>query len=301
MKLNVLYFFLLSFLLFACKNTHNETCNYITDYYPNTANAEIEFYLGNYENAFNYYQKAFENCDAIKIGTHHDTDKFAKICAELGKNDLAMDYIEKTISKGGPLNGFQNDEVFNDIFKTERGKKIIAEYDIRREKYLNSLNMILRAELQAMIEIDQRLVGQQEKRDSVFKVNDLRLLEIFDEFGYPNEQVVGDFAIDFTSADPNILLLHTDDSIRINYFIPKVKEFVKNGKCSPNTLGAMYDNLELFNEQPQTHGTYKSQNGGYENMIEDLKQVDKNRISIGLPTLELTEKKDSLMRVKYGF
>ena len=285
---------LLFSILISCSNKEKTECNYITDYYPNTANAEVEYYLGNYEKAFDYYQKAFENCDAITLGTHHDTDKFAKICAELGKNDLAIDYIEKTISKGGSLNGFQNDEIFNDIFKMERGKKLIAEYDSRREEYINSLNMTLRAELQAMIEIDQRLVGQQEKRDSVFKVNDKRLVEIFDEFGYPNEQVIGNYGIDFTSADPTILLLHTDDSIRINYFIPKVKEFVKNGKCPPNTLGAMYDNLELYNEQPQTHGTYESQNGGYANMISDLSKVNANRAKIGLPSLKMTRKIDSL-------
>ena len=281
-------------LLVSCSSKEKSECNYITDYYPNTANAEFEFYSGNYEKAFDYYQKAFQNCDAIKIGTHHDTDKFAKICAELGKNDLAIDYIEKTITKGGLLNRFQNDEIFNNIFKTERGKKLIAEYDKRREDYLKSLNMDLRAELQAMIEIDQRLVGQQEKRDSVFKVNDKRLIEIFDEFGYPNEQVVGNYGIDFTSTDPTILLLHTDDSIRLNYFIPKVKEFVKNGKCPPNTLGTMYDNLELFNKQPQTHGTYESQNGGYANMISDLSKVNANRAEIGLPSLKMTKKIDSL-------
>lgn len=287
---------LLFSILISCSKKEKAECNYITDYYPNTANAEVEYHLGNYEKAFDYYQKAFENCDAIKLGTHHDTDKFAKICAELGKNDLAIDYIEKTISKGGSLNGFQSDKVFKDIFKTERGKNLITEYDTRRKEYINSLNMALRTELQAMIEIDQRLVGQQEKRDSVFKVNDKRLVEIFDEFGYPNEQVVGNYGIDFTSADPSILLLHTDDSIRINYFIPKVKEFVKNGKCPPNTLGTMYDNLELFNKQPQTHGTFESRNGGYANMISDLSKVNANRAEIGLPSLKMTKKIDSLKR-----
>ncbi|HLW33614.1 MAG TPA: tetratricopeptide repeat protein [Aequorivita sp.] len=89
---------LLFSILISCSNKEKTECNYITDYYPNTANAEVEYYLGNYEKAFDYYQKAFENCDAITLGTHHDTDKFAKICAELGKNDLAIDYIEKTIS-----------------------------------------------------------------------------------------------------------------------------------------------------------------------------------------------------------
>src|SRR5690606_3752431 len=208
-------FAILLFSIFlSCSNEKKTDCNYITDYYPNTVKAEVEFYLGNYDKAYEYYRKAFENCNAIKLGAHHDTDMFAKVCVELGKNDLALDYIEKTIEKGGTLNEFQSDSIFDKILKSSRGKKIIAEYDKKREEYLNSLNIELRNELQEMIAIDQSLVGKQRERDSIFKINDLRLVEIFEEFGYPNEQVIGNYGIDFTYADPTILLLHTDDSIR---------------------------------------------------------------------------------------
>lgn len=281
-------------ILVGCAKEHKTNCNYINDYYPQTAKAKVEFYLGSYEKAFDYYQKAFEHCDAIAIGTHHDTFRFSIVCAELGKNELAIDFMEKTLRKGRTLSSYENNETFENILKTKQGQNLVANYDKMRKEYLSSLNMTLRAELQAMREIDQRLVGQQEKRDSVFKVNDKRLVEIFDEFGYPNEQIVGNYGIDFTSADPTILLLHTDDSIRINYFIPKIKEFVKNGKCPPNTLGTMYDNLALFNNEPQTHGTYENQNGGYANMISDTTLVNKNRAEIGLPSLKLTEKINNL-------
>ena len=284
---------LLLSIFFSCSNDNKSDCNYITDYYPNTAKAEIEFYIGNYEEAFDYYQKAFKNCDAVKLGTHHDTDKFAKVCAELGKDDLALEYIEKTVVKGGTLAGFQRDGIFDNLFKTVRGKKIISEYDKERKNFIQSLNMDLRSELQKMIELDQKF-NSTKFQDSMFKVNDNRLFEIFEQFGYPNEQNVGNYGIDQISADPTILLLHTDDSIRINYFIPKVKEFVKNGKCQPNTLGSIYDNLELFNKEPQTHGTYKNRNGGYANMISDLPKVNANRKEIGLPSLEITKKIDSL-------
>jgi tetratricopeptide (TPR) repeat protein len=234
-----LFAILLFSICFSCSSEKKSDCNYVTDYYPNTAKAEVEFYLGNYDKAYEYYQKAFENCDAIKLGAHHDTVKFAKVCAELGKDKLALEYIEKTIEKGGTLNEFQSDNIFDKILKSPQGEKIIAQYDKKRDEYLHSLNMDLRTELQEMIAIDQSLVGKQKERDSVFKVNDLRLLEIFEKFGYPNEQVIGNFGIDFTNADPTILLLHTDDSIRINYFIPKVKEFIKKGKCPPYVLGVM--------------------------------------------------------------
>jgi len=101
-------------------------------------------------------------------------------------------------------------------------------------------------------------------------------------------------------VDVGLLLLHTKDSIRMNYFVPKVKEFVKKGLAPPRTLGTMIDQYYLYNGKPQIYGTYGARGGGYANMIDNLKKVDSNRISIGLPPLELKEKKDSLNRIKFG-
>jgi hypothetical protein len=52
--------------------------------------------------------------------------------------------------------------------------------------------------------------------------------------------------------------------------------------------------LALFNDEPQTYGTYENQNGGYANMISDTSKVNTNRAEIGLPNLKLTKKLDSL-------
>lgn len=280
-------------LILSCQRTEKTNCNYITDYYPHTAQAEMEFYLGNYEKSYEHYQKAFWNCDAINIGMHNDTGKFARVCAEIGKDNLALDYIEKRITNGGTIAEFQRDSIFINLLNTKRGQKIVSEYDQNRTEFIASLEMDLRAELQNMIQLDQQL-NMTKFQDSMFRVNDERLVEIFEKYAYPNEQVVGNYGIDQIQADPTILLLHTDDSIRINYFIPKIKEFIKNGTCPPRTLGVMYDNLELFNDQPQTHGTYENDSGGYANMLSDISKVNINRKSIGLPTLEMTKRIDSL-------
>jgi len=178
--------------------------------------------------------------------------------------------------------------------KTDRGKRLVKNYPTIREKYLNGLNLKLRNEIQKMIKWDQSFVGMHEKRDSVFRVNTKRLIEIFEKKDYPGIAMVGPYNIDSTSADITIMLMHTHDSIRVNYFMPKLKEYIKEGICPPKTLGEVIDNLHFFNNEPQIMGTYKNRNGEYYDMIPDLKQVDKNRTSIGLPPLKLKEKIDSL-------
>lgn len=284
------------FLLLSCQQTEKTSCNYITDYYPYTYQAEIEYNLGNYEKSFKLYEKALKYCDAVGVGTHQDARVFARVCAKLGKEDLALEYIEKRISNGGILQEFQNDSIFTNILNTKRGQKIVSDYDQNRTKFIDQLDFELRTELQNMIQLDQQN-NMTKFQDSMFLVNDKRLVQIFEKYGYPSEKIIGPFSIDQIQSEPSILLLHSNDSVRLNYFFPKIKNYVENGQCSPYVLGIILDNLELFNEQPQTHGTYLNGNGGYANMISDKSKVNANRKNIGLPSMEISKKLDSLKRL----
>lgn len=170
---------------------------------------------------------------------------------------------------------------------------------------MDNADLELRDELIAMRSADQLQRGQGPdadwtKQDNIDKIHEKILIEIFEGIGYPTDKIVGPQTMD-SPVDIELLLLHTKDSIRMNYFVPKVKEFVINGTAPPQALGSMIDQYYLYNNEPQIYGTYKAQGGGYANMIENLKKVDSNRNSIGLPPLELKEKKDSLIKIKYGF
>ena len=285
-------------IFFSCSKNGKTDCNYITDYYPHTAKAELEFYQGHYQNALEHYEEALRNCEAIRIDGHNDTDKLAKIYAELGKDDLALDYVVKTIEKGGPISAFKGDPTFDKLFESERGSKIVLNFDKMRKNFISSINLDLRAELQKMKEIEQSL-NSTELDDSIYNVNDRRLAEIFDNHGYPNAQVIGDFLIDRIPTNPTTILLHSRDSMRINYFIPKLKEFVIEGKAPPIVLGFLYDNLKFYHGEKFTHGTYTSNSGERYDMISDTAQINRNRAEIGLPTLSLTDKIDSLRYLSY--
>lgn len=286
----ILTLLLFSFLI-SCSENKKLDCNYITDYYPIIYKAEVQYQLQNYQKAFKLYQEAFSSCKPKNTPIYYEMKKYAELATILGKEKLALDYIEKNLKSGQTLKSFTNDSVFNKILKTDRGKKLVENYPTIREKYLNGLNLKLRNEIQEMRKWDQSYIGVHEKRDSIFRVNTKRLIEIFEEKGYPGIEMVGPYNIDFSSANISIMLLHTNDSIRVNYFIPKLKEYVKEGICPPITLGVVIDNLHIYNDELQIMGTYENRE---ENMISDLEQVDKNRISIGLPPLKLKEKIDSL-------
>jgi len=289
-------------LIISCSQKNKPVCNYITDYYQTIYQAELAYEVKNYKKAFELYQSAFNTCTPINTYNFNEIGKYVEICLILGHDKQALDFIELELKNGDELKWKLEDPLYSKIFTTEGGQKLIAKYDKIRSEYLKGINLELRKEIQEMNRLDQLFRNgqyQENKQDSIDKINTNRLREIFEIFGYPNDQVIGSYSVDRINTDIITMLLHTSDSIRMSYFVPKLKEYVQAGVCSPKTLGQVIDQFYLYNNQPQTHGTYEAKNSRYANMIADLKQVDKNRISIGLPSLELDERIDSIKRINY--
>ncbi len=297
------YFIIILLLVFtSCKTLQKSECNYITDYYPIIYKADLEFLSENYEKAFELYQDAFKSCPPPKELTYGEIGNFAETCAILGKNDLAIKYMKMDILRGFEIKWMLQNENFNKVFASKQGKKLISDYDHLRETALSSFNLNLREEIQKMRIEDQKyrvgeFRGNVDMREAVDDYNTKRIIEIFNEFGYPNESVVGNYSIDQSHLSISTMLLHTSDSIRINYFVPKITEFVRNGTCRPGTLGSILDQYHIYKGRPQIYGTYGS-GKNYGNIISDRKILDSNRISIGLQPLEMMEKRDSLFYSK---
>lgn len=290
-------YFLLVGSLSACMKSDRQVCNYIESYYQKIYEAELKYQMEEFEEARDLYKSAFKICLPINTPVYNEIGKYAKVCAILGNNEEALEYIQLDITNGSLLKWYLQDTIYREVFATKEGNRLKEIYDNTRTQYLTTINIKLRKEIQEMNRLDQyyRIPAYYEsKQDSIDRINEIRLVEIFETIGYPNSKIIGTGNIDGMHTDIVAILLHTDDSIRISYFIPKLMEFVMKGECPPQVLGNLIDQHALYNDLPQTHGTYRSQNTRYANMIANREIVNKNRASIGLPSLELEEKIDSL-------
>jgi len=300
------YILVLLFIAITSFQKDNKSeCDYIANYYQKIYKADIEYQTENYEKAFELYQDAFNSCEPIDIPGINEFNNFAELCAILDKNDLSLEFIKKYISRGYGIKGMLQNSNFDNVFASQKGKELLTNYEQLKNDALSKLNLSLRNEIKEMKREDQKYRNEnyqenKNKQKVIDEYNTSRIIEIFNEFGYPNESIIGGYPIDKSQVHISVMLLHTSDSIRMNYFVPKLTEFVKNGTCPPEVLGSIIDQYYLYNGEPQINGTYTKQGGGYSNMISDLKKVDSNRISIGLPPLELKEKKDSILRQRYG-
>lgn len=292
-------------IVVSCKTIKNTDCNYIEDYYQTMYKADLEFETGNYTKAFELYEISFKHCEAKNTLTFNEIANFTESSAILKKFDITYEYAKKQILNGVTLNRFENNNNFIDFLSSNHGQKLIKEYNVLRKSFESNANFQLRDEIISMRQADQMYRNKDyskniSKQDSIDKIHEKRLIEIFETIGYPTEKILGQNTMEYP-VNLEILLLHTKDSIRMNYFVPKIREFVKNGTATPLTLGRIIDQYYLYNDEPQIYGTYSNQNGGFANIIADLKKVNNNRISIGLSPIELKKKKDSIIKVKYGF
>ncbi|WP_228431938.1 hypothetical protein [Chryseobacterium shigense] len=119
--------------------------------------------------------------------------------------------------------------------------------------------------------------------------NDLKNAELlkwtFENHGYPSMQKIGLYHKD-TFMPMSVLLLHMADYDEYYpYFKTKILEYVRSGECPPVHYAAMVDRNNIHHKIPYTYGVYQ----GYQN-IKDSAKVNRNRKSIGLPSLKYRNK-----------
>lgn len=282
----------------SCTNRNCDSCNYVTDYFPLVNKADIAFRLGNYEEAYEYYHKAFSFCKAKNTTNYYELIKFADASVILKQYEDVFEALTAMVLQGRELKGFKSKAIYDEFFRSKYGQRLEVRYDSLRSQYLENVNVGLQLQLNRMLSNDQLHRGRNVNKqysalDSIDTLNEQFLINIFENYGYPTEEMVGPISVG-NKTDLTLILLHTLDSIRMNYFVPKLKQFIQEGTASPYTLGSIIDQYYIYNGEAQIYGTYKSENGLYQNMIDDIVEVDRNRASIGLPTLRIQEMKDSL-------
>jgi hypothetical protein len=104
------------------------------------------------------------------------------------------------------------------------------------------------------------------------------LIWTFENYGFPTVDKIGWF------PTPTFLS-HMIESEKYKYFKEKIPEYIKKGECSPRDYAMLVDyGLEIIDKKEYS---YYGVNG---KEIIDSTQVNRNRKSIGLPSLKHRDK-----------
>lgn len=279
--------------------------DYIHNYYPLVYQGDLAFFKKEYELAYDALRQAVELKNPPNFEPYRELEKLADICAILGKSEEAIEYIRQLIERGYPLETFQQDPSYQSVWQHPKWQVMIDSYPYLRTAYLERIDLALRRQIIEMNERDQLYRSrpdrglyrtQQLKLDSV---NMAQLQEIFESKGYPNADLIGHESIDSTpDLGVQNILMHSPDSLRQIYFIPKIRSFVENGQCPPRLLAMLIDQYHLTHDGYQLYGTMIGQSGTVE-YVKDARDLDERRQSIGLPSLHLEFQRDSVIRMQY--
>ncbi|EFK36761.1 Uncharacterised protein [Chryseobacterium gleum] len=168
-------------------------------------------------------------------------------------------------------------------FKVEEWKRGL------NQKLVDSFTVAFKRDQDSRIDSNYADINKNDKKNAEL------LRWMFENYGFPSLQKIGLSNGDFFMPSGPILLHMADYEEYYPYLKIKLLEYVKSGECPPRDYAAMVDRNNLHHKVPYTYGVYQ----GYEN-IKDSATVNRNRKSIGLPSLKHAQliTKDFFKKIK---
>jgi len=282
MKFN---FFLLVFTFFVFNKTYSQ--NYL-EYYKLINEAEINSLDKNYVKADSLYQMAFS---VVEDPFKEDCLLAAKNATQLNNDQKVFDFLIRGIRSGLTLKRVKYlKKEFLNFFHSKLYKVLKTKYEVLRNKYLKSIDIILRNEISEMIKNDQKaripILGSWKQMKKVDTYNYNRLLEIIKENNdkWPGFSVIGEITPKGkydVSGNIALMLLHFKKE-QIEILKPYMLEAVENGEMYPYQYARIID----YKNRCQIYGTYKINNKIESTKICNCENAEKEREKIGFEPLE---------------
>lgn len=285
----MLKFFLISFLFLNFSLYGQRKL----DYYTYINKGDSCRFEKNYKDAYRFYIKAVHISDV----NPYNIMELAKMSLKLGNLKKTTSHLNLAIKKGAFLGMLESDS--NIINFVKKDPLWMKKFNHRRQQHLASIPFLEeRTILVNMLEKDQALrsllgVIEFKKADSLIFAADTSnmsvIMDMVKRIGFPDIQKVG---LDGANAI-YIMLLHTlnnkvhaDENLLILY--PIMKQAVQKLHYPPFYMGIVIDRNRALNKQKQIYGTYWEPAANNKRIIlpiENIKDVDKRRKEIGLPSL----------------
>jgi predicted TIM-barrel fold metal-dependent hydrolase len=125
-------------------------------------------------------------------------------------------------------------------------------------------------------------------KDSIFRTHQKRVKQVFDNFGFPGYDLVGEGG----SSDFWLIVQHSDHNPEFQLeVLEKMKKEVDKGNAGSRTYGLLVDRVKLNTGEAQIYGTQVAYNmeicQAYPRKLADSINVNKRRKEIGLEPLEV--------------
>lgn len=267
---------LLSFIIISCKT--RET-NYIT-YYNKVNEIDSIYRIAQRPKlAIKKFRKLFKEFQPKNQERIEEFENYIYLSDKYQENFGGKKNLYKFITLIAPYRNAYQEHL--PLFK---------KYGIDSLEAVNKTDLWVRSREKVLMDsITTLFIRDQEGRRLDINIsarNDLKNAKlmkwIFDNYGYPSLQKVGVFGNDDVFLPMSTFFSHMSASQDYPYFEKKLKRYLEMGDCSPREYSTMVDRYHLqVLKDKMLYGSYIGVDG-----ISDTIQVNKNRKSVGLPSLK---------------
>lgn len=262
--------------------------NYLSlGYYPNIYEADSLFLEKKYQDSYNLLNRTFLKFKPLQTRGYDEFETYTKLAYLLNKKDKFIENIIILIKVFGySKEQIQKNKILSKIFLEKENfsvdefyKKFIVNSDLELKNKILQIKQSDRLYRTSRANYNLNLI----KQDSIDKENSRMLISIFDSYGFPSYRKIGvNSAYNSFDYDLTPVLIHMRDSLKRNYLLPKLLNFVQEGTCEPYTYAFVYDKYLINNNQKQFYFTVKTND---ENSEEEINKINKRRKEIGIPAL----------------
>jgi hypothetical protein len=321
-KNTIITFILLTFSVASLtgQSEHKAKCDYIASgYYQLVYEAEIAYLEGSDSLAFAKLQEAESRCPLINQFKSREIDLYCRLLMKNGQFDKAISYMDTLANKYGIFSANalieigKDEDLAKDLLKEIPDfylsiiPKLLKDSELYYFSQTRDSIVIILTEIGAK---DQRLrqsIREEANYNALhyaeLRKNDIlnynQLFQLIYKFGFPNMKLYG--------CCTNVKMQEKLDIVFMNIasqknIVDTILQFVREGQCEPDLYGLIFDRTTMIKaiskgEKPMS--TYGKFTNGNDNEIIDIEHLDERRMSIGMPTREMENKRTELILQRY--
>jgi hypothetical protein len=298
---NTLYLY---FCILSCTNSYSQS-NYI-EYHKRARLIESHILDSSYVKAVKLYEDLFSTYDFVFA---EDCFRAAQTAVFINDSVNSFLFLERAVHQGVTKETIVNDSILIDLKKMKDWSLFENNYDSIRDKYIAAIDWDLRQKINKIYDLDQKYRDKHELHPWNFlwrpfiwikwkkttkKIVENELIPFIRKYGFPNEKLIG---IDEASFHHKQNIDHIKSNyafmILIHYFsVPRTSDFnnlllsqIKSGNIHPRQYASLIDFQAKCGKEKYYNGLYYNEWHRSKNENE-LQQINKNRIKIGLELFE---------------
>lgn len=272
----------------------NNEINYVP-YYLKMYEADSLYLNDNFKECYQILDSLFKVYKPLNVTLYFEYENYIKSSVQLGiRKDYTKEIQRLIFEFGYKFENIRKDSVLSVALKNS--KLDLKKAQKLEDEYVKKIDMDFRKQLYQMNADDQEIRNKKDypnKKIDIGKIDkkhDSILKKYILKNGFPGDKQIGTFRKINKEDKPASLgaelLIHFVDDGSFEFYKDELIKYIKKGDCPPKTYAMMIDTWYINAKGHSYYYFINYDSGEWTKNGEKVKEINKRRKEIGLPSLE---------------